>query len=73
MAKTPNEEYWERRKAAEIKGQYAQFLIDERREDNPDSAQLFAIRKIGGGFDYMGFRERDLIKLLAGRLTPYYD
>jgi hypothetical protein len=70
---TPNQKYWDVLKQKQIRDEYAHFLTEEGRENDPHSAQLFAMKKIAGGFDYMGMRERDLILLLAGRLPYMYD
>lgn len=72
--KTPDERYWQLRKEGQVKREYEEWRTSERRENNPHSADLFAIEKTGdGSFRYMGFKKRDLIKLLAGILPPYYD
>lgn len=71
--KTPNDLYWEMKNKDQIREQYDSFLKDEKLENNSHSAHLFALRKIGGGYDYMGLKERDLILLLAGELPEMYD
>jgi hypothetical protein len=75
MAKkqTPNDLFWDMKKKEQIREQYNSYLKDEKIETGPHSAHLFALRKIGGGYDYMGFKERDLILLLAGELPEMYD
>ena len=75
MAKkrTPNEAHWDMEKQRQVKEEYARWRAEEGRENDSDTAQLFAVKKIAGGFDYMGFKERDLIILLAGRLPYMYD
>jgi len=71
--KTPNELYWDMKKKEQIREQYNRYLKEEGRENDPHSAHLFAMRKIGGGHDYMGMKERDLILFLAGELPYMYD
>jgi len=68
-----NEKYWDMRKKNQIKEEYEAYLQEEERRSGPDSAQLFAIKKIAGGNDYHGLKERDLILLLAGDLPYMYD
>ena len=71
--RTHNEKYWGMMKHQQIKKEYAQYLTEEGRRNDPHAAQLFAMKKIAGGFDYMGMNERDLILVLAGRLPYMYD
>ncbi len=70
--KSPNDLYWKSKKENQIREKYASFLKDEGKDNNPDNAQLFAIKKIAGGHDYMGMNERELI-LLFGDLPYMYD
>ena len=69
--KTPNDLYWQAMAQTQIKNEYAQFLQQEGRESNPDSAQIFAMRKRNDG--YRDMSERDLILLVAGALPYMYD
>lgn len=66
--------YWDMKKNMPIKEEYEDFLKKEGKENTPDNAHLFAIKKISSGaHDYFGFTERELIKLLAGKLPFMYD
>lgn len=67
------EKYWDMKKKGQIKEEYETYLQEEEQLPGPDSAQLFAIKKIAGGYDYHGLKERDLILLLAGELPYMYD
>jgi hypothetical protein len=71
--KSINENYWDMMNMKQIREEYAAYLKEEERHPGPDSAQLFAIKKIAGGHDYHGLNERDLILLLAGKLPYMYD
>jgi hypothetical protein len=69
--KSPNDLYWEAMAHTQIKNEYVQFLQQDGLERNPDSAQMFAIRKRRDG--YRGMSERDLILLVLGDLPDMYD
>jgi len=71
--RTPNEKYRDMIKEKQIKEEYAQYLIEKGKENSPHNAQLFAMEKIAGDYDYLGYKERDLILLLAGELPYMYD
>jgi hypothetical protein len=71
--RTHNEAYWDMLAEKQVKEEYARWLAEKGRANDPHTAQLFAMEKIAGGFDYMGIKERDLIILLAGRLPYMYD
>lgn len=71
--KAPNELHWDMMKKNQIRDEYNQYLTEEGRENNSHSAHLFALTKIGGGHEYMGLKERDLILFLAGELPNMYD
>ncbi|MBU6950872.1 hypothetical protein [Hahella sp. HN01] len=72
--KSSDDSYWENMKVAQIKREYEEFLISRHKQSNPDEAEIFADNKTGSGHhDYLGFKKRELIKLLAGKLPPYYD
>ncbi len=75
MAKkmSPTELYWNAQIEIQIKGEYKEYLEEENLENNPDSAQIFAIRKIDGNYKYHGKSERELILLLTGDLPYMYD
>ena len=73
VRKTANQLYWDAKKMAQINSEYQEFLTQESRENTSESAQLFASKVIGTGFDYLGFKERDLILKLAGKLPYMYD
>ena len=68
--KTPDQLFWEAKDKQQIREKYKRFLIEEGKENTPDSTHLFAIKVIAGGHDYMGMKEGDLILFLAGGL-PY--
>ena len=69
-----NDRYWNAKKEEQIKSEYKKYLAENKEEGNPDSAQIFAMKKINdnGGYDYMGKNERELILLLEGE-PPFYD
>jgi hypothetical protein len=71
--KTHNDLYWDMKNKDQIREQFNNFLKDEKLESNSHSAHLFALRKIGSGYDYMGLKKRDLILLLAGELPEMYN
>lgn len=72
--KSPNDLYWDAKKKGQVREQYNCYLKDEKLEDNPHSAHLFSLKMIGTGYDYMGFKERDLILFLSGgELPENYD
>lgn len=60
-------------KEAIIRREYAEFCAEERRDRSPDTANIFAARKIGGGRDYLGYTEKQMILLLEGKLPFMYD
>lgn len=69
----PDEMAWKAKKDAQIIAEYEGYLESESAESSPENAHLFALKKIQGGFDYMGYKERDLIIMLAGSLPVDYD
>lgn len=71
--KGPNDLYWDAKKKEQVREQYIRYLKEENLENNLHSAHLFAIKTIGTGYDYMGFRERDLILFLSAELPEMYD
>jgi len=71
--KSDNEKYIEIIRQNQAKEAYAKFLDEENRPRDANSAHLFALKKIGGGFEYLGMNERQLIILLAGKLPYMYD
>ena len=70
-----NFRYWNAKNEEQIKNEYIKYLAENKEEGTPDSAQIFAMKKINdnGGYDYMGKNERDIILLLEGELPPFYD
>ncbi len=70
---SPNDLYWKAQVESQIKNEYKNFLEEENLKNTPDSAHLFAMRKISGNYDYHGKKERELILLLAGNLPYMYD
>ena len=70
-----NIRYWNAKNEEQIKNEYKKYLAENKEEGTPDSAQIFAMKKINdnGGYDYMGKNERDIILLLEGELPPFYD
>ena len=70
---TPNELHFDMMKKNQVKAEYNQFLAEQGKVNDPDSAQIFAIQKIAGGHDYQGMTERELILFLAGALPYMYD
>ena len=71
--KTPNELFWGAKEKQQIREEYERFLKAKGKENTPHNAHLFAIKAIGGGYNYMGMKERDLILFLAGELPYMYD
>lgn len=72
--KSPNDLFWDAKRKEQVREQYNCYLKDEKLENNPDSAHLFALKMIGTGYDYMGFKKRDLILFLTGgKLPEMYD
>ena len=70
-----NDRYRNAKIEEQIKSEYKKYLAENKEEGNPDSAQIFAMKKINdnGGYNYMGRNERELILLLEGELPPFYD
>lgn len=63
--------YWDAKERTELKREYATFLQEEGRSNNPDTASIFAVRKRNEG--YTDLSERKLILLLAGNVPYMYD
>lgn len=66
-----NELYWQAIAENQIKQEFNEFLRDQGLERSPDSAQIFAMRRINAG--HREKSERDLILLLVGELPFAYD
>lgn len=71
--KSPNDLYWDAKKKEQVRAQYNRYLKDEKLENNSHSAHLFALKMISTGYDYMDFKERDLILFLSGELPEMYE
>lgn len=71
--KSANELYWDMMYKKQLKEQYEAFLESEKMEPSPHSAHIFAMRKISGSYKYLGFKEREIILILAGELPYMYD
>ncbi|HRD71392.1 MAG TPA: hypothetical protein PK657_14770 [Legionella sp.] len=68
-----NDNYWKFQVESQLKNDYSEFLKKENMEPSPHAAQCFAMRKLSGGVEYQGYKERDIILLLEGKLPFLYD
>ncbi len=66
-----NELYWKAIADNQIKDEFNDFLRDQNMECGPESAQIFAMKRIAAG--NRDRTERELILLLAGELPFAYD
>lgn len=64
----------ELRRNAALRDEYEAFCAEKNVEASPHYANLFAIRKLGGGHKFFGMTERQITLFLAGGELPQgYD